>query len=273
MARPHIEFIQSQSLPWAEDLRFGLGTGVRVKVLSEDSVNGAASVLVRYPAGWTAAAHPKGADEEFIVLGGALETDGYTFGHLGYGRWPAGFHAPLRRTTKETVILTFFSSNIRASPPAEFDPRALVLGIDGYSIPYTGNFHPQFPPGAGRKVLFTHPDTGETSWLLGTLPVRWAERSEVHPYVEEMYLLSGESHGDRGVMRPGAYFWRPGGVPHGPYGTLSGNLYFFRTQGGPLITNYVEPERPFQWNPAYRPRLPDEMAGLAREAGGAPKPW
>ena len=70
----------------------------------------------------------------------------------------------------------------------------------------------------------------------GTLPIRWAERSEIHPVVEEMYLLAGEVHGDRGIMRPGAYFWRPPFVPHGPYGTQTGNLYFFRTRGGGLST-------------------------------------
>jgi hypothetical protein len=56
-----------------------------------------------------------------------------------------------------------------------------------------------------------------------------------------MYLLAGEVHGNRGVMRPGAYFWRPAGIPHGPYETLTGNLYFFRSQGGRLSTTYVTP--------------------------------
>ena len=103
--------------------------------------------------------------------------------------------------------------------------------------------------------------------------MRWAERSEVHPFVEEMYLLSGESHGDRGVMRPGAYFWRPGGIPHGPYGTLTGNLYFFRTRGGGLQTEYVEPRRPFRWWPDYEPALPESLQPHASEAERLSRCW
>jgi hypothetical protein len=113
----------------------------------------------------------------------------------------------------------------------------------------------------------------ETSWILGTLPLRWADRAEVHDHAEEMYLLSGENHGDRGVMRPGAYFWRPGHIAHGPYGTLTGNLYFFRSKGGPLITRYVAPDKPFRWNPPYDPGLPDELRALAREAPAGPVCW
>jgi hypothetical protein len=169
--------------------------------------------------------------------------------------------------------LTFLSQDQRSPAPKSFDPARLVERIDAYQTPYTGNFHPEFPPGAGRKQLFTDPQSQETSWILGTLPVRWAERAEEHPHVEEMYLLSGESHGDRGVMRPGAYFWRPGGVHHGPYGTLTGNLYFFRTKGGPLVTRYVDPQEPFHWWPAYRPALPAHLEPYAGEVAPGPKAW
>jgi hypothetical protein len=272
MARPHIEFIQSQGLPWTSGAPFGLGEGVSVKRLSEDGLSGASSLLIRYPQGWSAPAAAKGADEEILVLDGVLEVGDRRLGHLGYAHWPAGFQAGARSAATDSVVLTFFSGDPQRAPPAHYDPRRLVEAVDAYEVPYTGNFHPEFPPGAGRKALFTDPDTGETSWILGTLPVRWAERSEKHPYVEEMYLLSGESHGDRGVMRPGAYFWRPGGLAHGPYGTLTGNLYFFRTKGGPLITDYVEPETPFHWWPAYRPVLPEAMAPWA-EIPSLPRPF
>jgi hypothetical protein len=164
-------------------------------------------------------------------------------------------------------VLEFFSARpARATGKLAFDERRLVQHRDALQVPYTGNFHPEFPPGAGRKILYQDPLTLDTTWLLGTLPLRWAERSEVHPTVEEMYLLAGEVHGNRGVMRPGAYFWRPAGVPHGPYGTQTGNLYFFRTKGGQLSTQYVEPARPFRWWPEYDPVLPPELGGYRGEA-------
>jgi hypothetical protein len=273
MSRPQIEFIQSQALPWRADDRFGLGAGVEIKVLSEDAGTGAASLLVRYPAGWSFQAGARGADEELLVLEGALTAGALRFGHLHYARWPAGYDAGARASEGGAVVLTFLSGDSGRPAPASFDPAGLVAHVDAFAAPYTGNFHPEFPPGAGRKVLYTDPRTQETSWILGTLPLRWAERSEVHDFVEEMYLLSGESHGDRGVMRPGAYFWRPGHIPHGPYGTMTGNLYFFRTQGGPLVTRYVEPQTPFHWWPRYRPALPDELQAGAVEAAEGARAW
>ena len=53
MARPHIEFIQSQAVPWRDDLWNGRFDGAHVKILSEDDETGAASTMVRYPAGWS----------------------------------------------------------------------------------------------------------------------------------------------------------------------------------------------------------------------------
>jgi hypothetical protein len=88
-----------------------------------------------------------------------------------------------------------------------------------------------------------------------------------------MYLISGETHGNRGVMRPGAYFWRPADAPHGPYGTLTGNLYFFRTKGGALSTQYVSPEKPFHWWPEYDPVIPQHLAAYAGEVSPAPLCW
>ena len=273
MARPQIEFIQSQSLPWTPDPRFGLGDGVQVKVLSEDAESGAASLLVRYPIGWRLAPSTLGADEEFLVLQGELQVGESAYGHMAYAHWPSGFGAGARSSDTGATVLTFFSGDPKRAAPAHFDPSRVVERLDTFAVPYTGNFHPEFPPGAGRKVLFTDPASGETSWLLGTLPMRWAERSEEHDHVEEMYLLAGESHGDRGVMRQGAYFWRPGLIPHGPYGTMTGNLYFFRTQGGPLVTRYVKPETPFHWWPVYRPAAPAGLVNRLREASPVADPW
>ncbi len=271
MARPWVEFVQAQYIPWQPHDLWGLRPGVEARVLSRDDETGAVSMLVRYPAGFAAQAAVLSVDEEFLVLDGALTIDGQAYGHLCYAHLPAGFQRGALACADGAIVLTFLSADPRgAQAPATYDPERLVLRTDGYQVPYTGNFHPEFPPGAGRKLLYKDPVTQDATWLLGTLPVRWAERSEVHPTVEEMYLLSGEVHGNRGIMRPGAYFWRPPEAPHGPYGTLTGNLYFFRTKGGPLTTSYVPPERPFQWWPPYDPVLPPALEGARGEAPGTP---
>jgi hypothetical protein len=275
MARPWIEFVQSQNLPWKPADLDGVRPGVEVRVLSADGDTGAASLLVRYQAGWRL---PTGGmlsqDEEFLVLDGSLRIGDQLYREKSYAHLPAGYERGPMISEAGAVVLTFLSGRPAwATGLVEFDPGRLVENLDAFSVPYTGKFHPEFPPGAGRKVLYEDPVTHEQSWILGTLPMRWAERAEIHPVVEEMYLLSGEAHGNRGVMRPGAYFWRPPGIPHGPYGTLTGNLYFFRTIGGPLQTEYVDAPKPFRWWPEYDPALPDGLADARGEGPNAPRSW
>lgn len=272
MARPHIEFVQSQALPWREDALPAIRPGVAAKTLSADDETGACSLLLRVPAGFALAApQALDADEEFLVLDGDIVVNGTRFGPYGYAHLPAGFRRDTLISAEGAVLLAFFSRTPQAAAEAAFDPARLVTIADARTVPYTGNFHPEFPPGAGRKVLFNDPLTQDQSWILGTLGLRWAERSEVHPVVEEMYLLAGEVHGDRGLMRPGAYFWRPPHVAHGPYGSLTGNIYFFRTKGGPLSTTYVDATRPFRWWPEHEPILPPGWP--ADTAAPAPRPW
>lgn len=275
MARPWIEFVQSQNLPWRRDDLSGARPGVEIKTLSLDGDTGAASLLVRYNPGWRLPASGMlSVDEEFLVLDGSFTIGDQLYREKSYAHLPAGYVRGPMSSETGAVVLAFFSA--RPAWTAEtiaVDPARLVESLDAFAVPYTGKFHPEFPPGAGRKVLHEDPVTHDQTWILGTLPMRWAERAEIHPVVEEMYLLSGESHGNRGVMRPGAYFWRPPGIPHGPYGTLTGNLYFFRTKGGPLSTDYVDVPEPFRWWPDYDPALPDAMASARGEGPKAPQCW
>lgn len=274
MSRPWIEYVQSQNLPWLADDLWGVRPGVSCKILSLDPQDGAASLLVRYPPGWRLAEDDAlSADEEFLVLHGSLSIGAQSYGEKAYAHLPAGYQRGPMACENGAVALTFFSNRPSWGAVQPYDPARLVAHLDAFAVPYTGKFHPEFPPGAGRKSLYEDPLTHDQSWILGTLPMRWAERAEVHPVVEEMYLLSGESHGNRGVMRPGAYFWRPPQIPHGPYGTLSGNLYFFRTKGGPLSTHYIDAARPFQWWPAYDPVLPEALRDAKGETAFAPECW
>lgn len=72
--RPHIEFVQSQLLPWR---RIGPGLArpdAEYKLLSRDPGDGACSALMRYAPGWSREG-PEHllAAEEFYVLDGALQ--------------------------------------------------------------------------------------------------------------------------------------------------------------------------------------------------------
>jgi Domain of unknown function (DUF4437) len=263
MPRPHIEFIQHQDLAFEPRVLEGSRSEVGIKRLSVDTESGASSSLVEFPADWRQpGTHYFGADEELYVLSGDLTISGVQYTENCYGFLPAGYTRFDSHSIGGALVLVFFSA--RPTPiaaeeaSARLDTRRLVQRLNLFDEPWTGNFHPQFPLGAGRKWLRRDPVTGDETWILGTLPLRCGHRPEKHPVVEEMYLMSGELIGPQGVMRPGAYFWRPPEAWHGPYGSKTGCLMLFRTVGGPLSTIYTEQEQEFNWNPPqYRPILPD----------------
>ena len=68
--RPHIDFVQAQNLPW-QSAAIVDRPSLSLKLLSQDPESGALSVLLRYPAGWSAADEWLDADDEFFVLDGS----------------------------------------------------------------------------------------------------------------------------------------------------------------------------------------------------------
>ena len=273
MTRPHIEFIHEQVVPWSQGLYGGGRPDVLVRTLSLDGDTGGSSLVIRYPPGW----HRKGpervaSDEEFFVLSGDLEINGVVYDSLGYAFLPAGHTRMISSSKEGALVVTFFEAEPRSETggPAQPDGAGRLVervnALDGQWE--SGNFHPLFPAGAGRKSLRRDPVSGEQTWILGTMPLRSGRRAEKHPVVEEMFLLSGELVGNLGVMHAGAYFWRPPEVWHGPYGSRTGNLTLFRTKGGPLSTVFTEEGPDFNWTPEHRPVLPPSLA----EVGGRPYP-
>jgi hypothetical protein len=268
--RPHIEFIQQQDLPFRYGPMGGGGpeTEVGLKLLSHDLESRASSSLVELPAGWRlpGTSHLL-VDHEVYVLSGEFTLSGVRYTQHTYAFLPAGY--PLVDGASEHgAQLMFFTSGWAElvpgdAAPGTLDEQRLVRYLNLFEGPWTGNFHPQFPVGAGRKWLRRDPVTTDESWILGTLALRNGRKPEKHPVVEEMLLLAGELIGPQGLMRPGAYFWRPPEVWHGPYGSKTGCLMLFRTVGGPLSTVYTEEEQEFEWDPeGYNPVLPPELSYL-----------
>lgn len=275
MARPHIEFIQQQDLPFvAGPLVPGdPAPDVHRKCLSTDIQDGSSSNLVQFPAGWRrpSTGFLPTADLEIYVLSGDLSlSDTHLTDHT-YAFLPAGSRLADCSSGSGATALVFLNGRPSwqpGEPPADLlDARRVIPYLNLYEAPWTGNFHPQFPMGAGRKWLRRDPVTTEESWILATFPLRHGRKPEKHPVVEEMYLVAGEVISPIGVMRPGAYFWRPPEIWHGPYGSKTGSFYFFRTLGGPLSTVYTEDEQDFDWNvDHYAPIVPAELDFVRRRA-------
>ncbi|MER6175200.1 DUF4437 domain-containing protein [Streptosporangium sp. NPDC001681] len=265
MNRPFIEFLQTQRLAWSG--AGGVREGAEVRELSRDAATGACSTLVRYPAGWRRERDEAlDTDEEFFVLSGSLRIGEVDYGRYSYGHLPSGYHRAGMSSPAGAVVLTFFAAEAHAIPTSSHLPtlvsERVVERIDALDGAWGGGFHPEFPPGAGRKWLRRDPVTGDETWVLGTMPLRQGQKAERHPVVEEMFLLSGELVGHLGIMRPGAYFWRPPEEWHGPFGSLTGNLMLFRTVGGPLSTEYHTERGDFCWEPEHRPILPPHLRDL-----------
>lgn len=275
MGRPHIEFIQAQVLPWQEGLYAGNRLGADSKTLSVDDESGAASLLIRYPAGWSQnrPGHLK-ADEELFVLDGALEINGRRYGEYGYGHFPAGYERQSFNSPRGAVVLTFFTAAPEfvagAAPAGFYDPKRLVERGDALYEPYDNQFErlgSKRGPKDGRalKLLREDPYSREHTWLLGAVAMIKGGVIETHPTVEEMFLVSGKNVGPYGPMKTGAYFWRPPDIQHGPFGLAEPSLHFFRTLGGPLSTDFQKSDKPFDWDPPYTPVLPSGMEQYGKQ--------
>lgn len=284
MGRQQIEFIQSQRLPWhasAGDPR----PGTRRRTLSEDPTDGACSLVIQYPPGWVG---PEGqclaADEEFLVLDGELRIGGLAYAHHGYAHLPAGYRRGSMSAPTGAIVLTFFSATpvvlppggMTARPPGAADPR-LVERVDCYAVPWEPIGYAQMRTGTLRKPLRLDPVNGDTTWLLTSpphgMPPGGAGARETHPTVEEVFVLAGDLHGNCGVMRAGAYFWRPAGILHGPYGSRLGATSLYRTVGGPLVAEWTAERFPFRYDPPHEPVLPPGLELLPELAEPPARPW
>jgi hypothetical protein len=275
MMRPHIEFIHSDRLPWESSFLESVRPGACARVLSVDDADGACSLIVRYPCGWSAPPCTLGVDEELIVLRGALRLGDRAYSRHDYAHLPRGF-ARGGTTASEAGadVLTFFSARPRFAErgDAAFDPARWVPHIDTRAAPgMTGprkhmasegfNFG-----GTVHKLLFDDPLTRDKTWIAGLPPYWSCDTREVHPVCEEEFALAGDVHMPNGVMHEGAYFWRPAHVAHGPFGTLGGTIHLCRGKGGPYSTRFEPASVPFAWDPPYRPILPPALRAFAATA-------
>lgn len=270
MSRAHTMFIQSQALPWMADAATFGRARADYRVLSQDAASGAATLLIRYPAGWHAPPGSLGAMEELFVLDGELQIGDECYGRYAYACLPAHLPRGASRTGGGAVVLTMFDAYpAPRATSGDFDERKHVRRLDTTSRGLEGwirNPHTRYLQGTGVQTLREDPDTGEITILYSALPFRFMEKRWSHAHVQEMYVLAGEyAINDVGVMRPGAYAWWEPHRYHGPYGSQTGFLMLIRSVGGPLV-NLIEPDLiAVDYFAPYRPELPDSLRAFARE--------
>lgn len=271
MARPFIEFLQSQRLEWVGDPDKAGRAGLEIKLLSEDNESGATTLLVRYPPNWRAPSTEWcTADEELFVLEGEFSVNSRSYTRHHYAYWPTGFcRSDFTTGTKGATLIACFNARpsyrVESPPPGPAD--GLVEQLDAFSLRWDRtNMDPNIDHlNAWRKNLRHAPGNGGRTYLLAGLPQGFPptgnEPLERHPHVEEMFMIAGDMPCSLGVMRAGAYFWRPPMIWHGADCTVNGFLLFARTPGSnQTISEWSDTGHPVTFDPEHRPQLPDSIA-------------
>ena len=149
-----------------------------------------------------------------------------------YAHFPAGYVRRRASAKNGAVVLTFYSGKptARAGKPEDkklYDAKRLVEYHNIYDVAWSqkikrdpkSKFNAQ---GISLQILRTDPYTKERTWLFGSTGFWEGGNVEIHPVVEESYMLSGSMVGTYGERKPGGYFWRPPGLEHGPLGSSMG---------------------------------------------------
>lgn len=254
-------------LDWNTARDIAHGARMLEKTLSTDPESGARTAIVRYPAGLSLpSTFSRACDEELYVLDGRLLIDDIELGPGSYAYIPAGYSRRLTASVEGCDVLTFFEGRADPDPRVrEHDPQALIGPIDTRTASWGAATDPKVASAnIGRLELRPDSPTGERTWLLrlevdgGRYPMNGVER---HPCVEEMFLLEGDIAMRTGVLRTGAYFWRPAGIPHGPMGSETGFVALFRAKEGAFETEWSETCADVPWGADYAPILPGSIAG------------
>ena len=112
MSRPWIEFIFAQKIGWQAGLYGGSRDGVYSKILSIDEEAGDASVIIKYPPGWSHESKKAVlADEEFYVLDGSLKINNQIYKQDSYANLPGAILEIIFLLKKGVLLLHFLVRN------------------------------------------------------------------------------------------------------------------------------------------------------------------
>lgn len=234
MARPHIEFIQSDEVPYRE-IAAGPFCGARQRLLSEDDETAASTSIISFGPGFYADLAGFERPIEVYVLSGELRLEGDELKEGCYA------YLPPTRSARQLASTGDAHALVMVEPPAEFSDEAVTV-VDATQ----GRWQPpgldaDVPPGILIKLLRVDPVNSDWTWVAATVPGWEEQRAEIHPTVEECLMLRGDVLlGERGRMTAGSYFWRPPMVHHGPMFSRDGGLFFFRTKGGGMDVTWEQ---------------------------------
>ena len=254
MARPHIEFLQSQRLTW-DDARPGRDAAGMFgeEYLSFDPAKR------RNPANWSRFP-PAGRATSKTICPSMRSSSSLRASSRSTRRPTAsiimpscrlGFRARQCGRKRERNCWPSIPAHPIPLPARRrlklYDETRLILRLDPFDMIWDRSGQ---DPGiadlqAWRRIMRLDPAGKCRSFLLAGLPQgipsgARGSRMEWHSYCEEMFLIAGDLPCHCGVMKPGAYFWRPPGIEHGLECSVTGFLTFMRIPGSnENVNNWV----------------------------------
>lgn len=255
MGRPHIEFVQTQNVGWQSQ-----PDGTSVKRLNHDRESGEETCLIRYPAGFRRAdLGPENRAEEFFVLDGSVVVNGTERGYHAYAFTPRGESAGTRASEGGAVLIVF---RYGRDDPNSVTGVSEAVAVSALDVPWDMRAsdaqiaHLRLT----RKVLRLGPnDSSRTFLLLGLphgVPPEPEMPAEIHDHFEEMFMLQGEMWTPEGLIRPGAYFYRPPHIVHGPHVSVGGFFQIMRAGANYVRTTWTDP-LPLPIGQVYAPKVPE----------------
>ena len=271
MARPHICFIQSQSLSWRPHSWLG-HDDVSAKFLSVDDDTGAYTAIFELAPGYQQNGEfAFSADLELFLLTGSVSIDEMDLGLQDYALIPAGVGFSTVHSAGATLLAMPLGS--AALTKATKSSRPIVYH-DTFSMPWLTGMEGSVTgkPLSGTistKKLRNDPATGGQTFLYGALaqhpPPKVMPGTFTHPMVEEIFVLAGEfTFGDTGRMGPGGYVWWRENKQHGPVGSEAGYHMLIRVHDGHLKNEFSKQPSPFRYDADYRPDLPAALEDIAQ---------
>jgi hypothetical protein len=244
MARPHVEFVSQERLPWHDQSIPGSDATIRYRTLSADEETGAFTRLATPPSDEPIEELRGPTTQELFVLDGELTVGPYELGEYEYLRLPGGQpHGPISGTGDCRFLWTSDSAldgtanhdgprfwAAEETEPTHVDPAEMEWERADLPGPEAGLF---------LKHLYEDDVSGAATTFV---KADWDDpRQKHHDCAEEVYTVDGEIRlGGRGVLGAGDYIWRPPYVLHGaPERVESAPFVGFIRCDGPQAYHYM----------------------------------
>jgi hypothetical protein len=245
--RTHHEVLDPETLPWAPLSLDGVPDGIEARVLSRDESDGAVTAQVRIPAGWSlATTWALSTRFDAFVLEGSLQVGARRFERFAYTYRPAGFSNGPLRSEDGALLLVMTYGRAALVAPEKADDAKVIEHLRLEDVPPRQPLTDKINMGYFSRTLRLDPETGERIFVTGNERARVGDaRIEWHPVVEEIYKLGPRGSMDypynQIILEPGAYCYRPPGIPHGGFETWEPSEYssFIRVNAT-LVNHYVD---------------------------------